>query len=71
MTVTRMLSISLFMTAITLIGVVEVLARRSRSVPTLGDICSFIMSYKRGRLPVGRVAVFGFWWWLGWHFFAR
>lgn len=71
MTATRILTISLFTTAIVLIGIVELLARRGRSVPTLGDMCAFIMSYRQGELPVGRVALLGFWWWLGWHFFAR
>jgi len=30
-----------------------------------------VMRYQAGRMPVGRIAVYGFWWWLGWHFFAR
>jgi hypothetical protein len=29
------------------------------------------MAYQVGRVPVGREAVLGFWWWAGWHFFAR
>jgi hypothetical protein len=40
-------------------------------VPSLGDLAAFVMSYQVGRLPIGRVAVLGFWWWLGWHFLAR
>ena len=24
-----------------------------------------------GKVPVGRIALLGFWWWMGWHFFAR
>jgi hypothetical protein len=31
----------------------------------------FVMQYQVGKVPVGRVAVLGFWWWVGWHFFAR
>jgi hypothetical protein len=52
--------------------VVEMVARREQSrVPTIGDVCAVVMRYRVGRLPVGRIAMFGFWWWLGWHFFAR
>jgi hypothetical protein len=29
------------------------------------------MRYRSGRLPMGRIAVYGFWLWLGWHLFAR
>ncbi|MBN1173519.1 MAG: hypothetical protein JXA67_15210 [Micromonosporaceae bacterium] len=68
----RVLVIALFLAAIALLGVVETVARRERSaVPTLGEMCGFVMSYRLGWLPVGRIGVFGFWWWLGWHFFAR
>jgi hypothetical protein len=24
-----------------------------------------------GKVPVGRIAVLGFWWWAGFHFLAR
>lgn len=72
MTLTRLLTISLFCVAIALFGVVELVSRRERSqVPTLGEMCGFVMGYRMGGLPVGRIAVFGFWWWVGWHFFAR
>ncbi|HEX6873160.1 MAG TPA: DUF6186 family protein [Micromonosporaceae bacterium] len=47
-------------------------SRRSRStMPTLAQISGYVMSYQVGRFPVGRVALLGFWWWVGWHFFAR
>jgi hypothetical protein len=72
MNLTRVISISLIVTACTLFAVVELLARRDKSrIPTLGDVSGFVMSYRAGRVPVGRIAVYGFWWWLGWHFFAR
>jgi hypothetical protein len=29
------------------------------------------MDYRVGKVPVGRIAVLGFWWWAGFHFFAR
>jgi hypothetical protein len=45
--------------------------RRGSTVPTLGDIAGFVMAYQVGRAPVGRIALLGFWWWAGWHFFAR
>ncbi|HEY7224337.1 MAG TPA: DUF6186 family protein [Micromonosporaceae bacterium] len=48
------------------------LSRRDGSkVPGFGDMAGFVMAYRVGRVPVGRVAVLGFWWWLGWHFFCR
>jgi hypothetical protein len=48
------------------------LSRRENSrLPSFGDLGAFVMAYQVGRVPVGRVAVLGFWWWIGWHFFAR
>jgi Family of unknown function (DUF6186) len=68
----RLLTIAAFGVALGLFAVVEVLGRREHSkVPTIGDVCAVVMHYRVGRLPVGRLAMFGFWWWLGWHFFAR
>jgi hypothetical protein len=68
----RALTIAIFGLGLALVGVVELVARRERSqVPTLAELCGFVMTYRIGRLPVGRIGVFGFWWWLGWHFFAR
>jgi hypothetical protein len=53
-------------------AVVEFLSRREGSrIPSLADLSGFVMQYQVGRVPVGRVAVLGFWWWIGWHFFAR
>jgi hypothetical protein len=69
---TRLLAISGFLVAILLFCAVEVAARRKDStIPTMGAVCAFVMSYEVGRVPVGRIGVFGFWWWLGWHLFAR
>jgi hypothetical protein len=69
---TRWLTIAAFGLAFALLAVVEMVARREHSrVPTIGDVCAVVMRYRVGPLPVGRIAMFGFWWWLGWHFFAR
>jgi hypothetical protein len=69
---TRVLSIAAFCVVFLLVAGVEYAARRPDSrVPTLGQMVAFVMRYRVGRLPVGRIAVFGFWWWLGWHFLAR
>jgi hypothetical protein len=52
--------------------VVGRLARRKESnIPSFWDLTGFVMQYQVGKVPVGRVAVLGFWWWVGWHFFAR
>lgn len=45
--------------------------RRGLGIPGLADIAGFVMTYRVGRVPVGRIAVLGSWWWVGWHFFAR
>ncbi|MBT8227627.1 MAG: hypothetical protein HKP61_14895 [Dactylosporangium sp.] len=72
MILSLVLTIALFATAVALIGIVELVSRREQSaVPTLGEMCGFVMTYRLGWLPVGRIAVLGFWWWVGWHFFAR
>ena len=72
MSVTRFLTIAGFVVAGVLFAVVEWQARRDESrIPSLGDLSGFVMEYEVGRLPVGRIAVLGFWWWIGWHFFAR
>ncbi|MEV0395631.1 DUF6186 family protein [Polymorphospora rubra] len=69
---TRLLAIGGFVVSIVLFLAVEWAARREGSkIPTLGDVCAYVMQYEVGRVPVGRIGVFGFWWWLGWHFFAR
>jgi hypothetical protein len=68
----RVIIISLFALAGVAFVVVELLSRRENSkIPSLGDISGFVMRYQVGRVPVGRVALLGFWWWVGWHFFAR
>lgn len=72
MSVTRVLAISGFVLAALVAAGIEVIARREHSkLPTLADICGFVMQYRAGPMPVGRIAVYGFWWWLGWHLFAR
>jgi hypothetical protein len=45
--------------------------REGARVPGFGDIAGFVMAYQVGRVPVGRIAILGFWWWVGWHFLAR
>ncbi|MFV2085075.1 DUF6186 family protein [Micromonospora sp. LOL_021] len=72
MSATRAAVIGGFVVALALFGVLELLARRPGSrIPTFGDVCAYVMQYEVGRVPVGRIGVFGFWWWVGWHFFAR
>ena len=68
----RLIIISLFLVTAVAFAVVEFLSRREGSrIPSLADLSGFVMQYQVGRVPVGRVAVLGFWWWIGWHFFAR
>jgi hypothetical protein len=72
MTAVQILIAGAFAGVAVLLGAVEWVARRPGSpVPTLGDICALAMSYEVGRVPLGRVVLLGFWWWIGWHFFAR
>jgi Family of unknown function (DUF6186) len=72
MSTSRLLAISGFVVAALLFALVEWAARREESkIPTMGDLAAFVMQYEVSRVPVGRVAVLGFWWWVGWHFFAR
>jgi Family of unknown function (DUF6186) len=72
MSVTRTLAIFAFVMVFVAALGVEWMARRPASkIPTFADVCGFVMRYRVGRLPVGRIAIFGFWWWLGWHFLAR
>jgi len=64
--------ISLFVVGALGFAMITWLSRRENSkIPTFGDLSGFVMAYQVGRVPVGRVAVLGFWWWVGWHFFAR
>ncbi|MGE5828972.1 MAG: DUF6186 family protein [Micromonosporaceae bacterium] len=68
----RAIIITLFLLTGLVLAAVGWLSRREESkIPTLADLSGFIMQYRVGRLPVGRIAIFGFWWWVGWHFFAR
>ena len=68
----RILAVTGFLTALLLFAAVEWASRRPGSrVPSLGDVCAYVMRYEVGPVPVGRIGVFGFWWWLGWHFLAR
>ena len=72
MSATRALAIGGFLVALILVAVLEWGARREGSrIPTLGDVCAYVMRYEVGQVPVGRIGLFGFWWWVGWHFFAR
>jgi hypothetical protein len=64
--------ISLFIVgALGLVALTWLSRRENSSIPTFGDLSGFVMAYEVGRVPVGRIAVLGFWWWVGWHFFAR
>jgi hypothetical protein len=72
MSVSRVIIISLFVVTALLFAVVGFLSRRENSkIPTMGDLGGFVMQYSVGKIPVGRIALLGFWWWVGWHFFAR
>jgi hypothetical protein len=69
---TRVLTIAAFVGAVAGLALLEWRARRpGAEVPTFGDLCGHVLSYRVGRLPVGRIALLGFWWWTGWHLFAR
>lgn len=68
----RTIAIVGFLGSLVLFAVVEWAARREGSrIPTLSDVCAYVMQYEVGPVPVGRIGLLGFWWWLGWHFFAR
>lgn len=68
----RTLAIGGFLVAVALFVAVELAARREGSrIPTLGEVCAYVMRYEVGSVPIGRIGLFGFWWWLGWHFLAR
>lgn len=69
---TRVAIIAGFAAVLVAGGVLEWRARgRDPKLPTVGHLCTYVLGYRVGRLPVGRIAVLGFWWWVGWHFFAR
>jgi hypothetical protein len=67
----RLVAVGGFLLAALLVAAVEWDARRTGRSPTLSDMAAVIMTHEAGRIPVGRVAIFGFWWWVGWHFLAR
>ncbi len=68
----RALAISGFAAVLLLVAALEWASRREGSrIPSLADVCAFVMRYEVGPVPVGRIGLFGFWWWLGWHFLAR
>lgn len=72
MSLTRAVAIGGFVLAMGLIVAVEWAARREASrIPTLGDVCGAVMRAEVGRVPVGRILLLVFWWWIGWHFLAR
>lgn len=72
MSLSRLIVITGFLVAIVAAAVVEWASRREGSrVPSLADVCAYVMQYEVGRVPVGRLGMYGFWWWVGWHFFAR
>ncbi|MCI4064826.1 DUF6186 family protein [Micromonospora sp. R77] len=68
----RALAIGGFLTALLLFAAVGWAARRDGArIPPLGDVCAVLMRAEIGPVPVGRIVLLGFWWWLGWHFLAR
>jgi hypothetical protein len=70
--VTRLAAIVAYLLGFAAFAVLEWRARQPDSpVPTLGQVCAYVLDYRVGRVPVGRIAVLGFWWWVGWHFLAR
>ena len=72
MSATRVATLVAYGVALALVAALELAGRREGSrVPTLGRICGFVMRYRLGRVPLGRIALLGFWWWVGFHFFAR
>jgi hypothetical protein len=68
----RTIAITGFLLSLVLFALVEWAARREGSrIPTLGEVCGYLMRYEVGPVPVGRIGLLGFWWWVGWHFLAR
>ncbi|MER7165732.1 DUF6186 family protein [Micromonospora sp. NPDC000207] len=68
----RTIAIGGFLLSLVLFAVVEWASRREGSrIPSLGEVCGHLMRYEVGPVPVGRIALLGFWWWVGWHFLAR
>jgi hypothetical protein len=72
MSVTRAIALGGFLVAALLAAGVEWRSRRPGStIPSVAEMCGFVMQYQAGKMPVGRIAVYGFWWWIAWHLFAR
>ena len=72
MSATRATAVLAYAAVLVAVVGLEVAARRPGSrVPALSDLCGFVMRYRVGGLPIGRIAVLGLWWWVGWHFLAR
>ncbi|MFC0006187.1 DUF6186 family protein [Micromonospora siamensis] len=68
----RALAAGGFLLALALFVALALLARRPGSrIPPLGVVCGCLMRYDVGPVPVGRIGLLGFWWWVGWHFLAR
>ncbi len=68
----RVIAIAGFVAAMLAAAGVEMVSRRPGSkfrrwLRSSASSCG----YRAGRMPIGRIAVYGFWWWLGWHFLAR
>jgi hypothetical protein len=57
--------------ALVVLTLVVVSRREGSRIPSFAAMAGFVMAYRVGRVPVGRIAMLGFWWWVGWHFFAR
>jgi Family of unknown function (DUF6186) len=69
---TRYIAVLGFLSVAAVVAGFEWAARREGSrIPRLGNVAGVIMRYEMGGLPVGRLALLGFWLWCGWHFLAR
>ncbi len=72
MSSSRVVTLVAYAVALALVTVLEFAGRRPGArIPTLGRVCAAVMRYRVGRVPLGRLALIGFWWWVGFHFFAR
>lgn len=72
MSLTRDLAVGGYLSAGLALATLELLARRAGArLPTLGQLCGYVLRFRAGRVPVGRIAGYAVWCWLGWHLFAR
>ena len=72
MSATRLLTVAAFAAVLLMALGLEWAARRPGArIPTFAAVCGYAVRYRVGRLPVGRIALFAAWGWLGWHFLAR